>query len=485
MSLKIALVESGTPATHIFSRTYLPRVGIPTMGALLKKLGHECHVFFEALSPLSVKDLRQYDVVGIGALTSTICSAYRLADALKGKGPVVVMGGPHATFMPREALEYCDYVVMGEGENILQELIGAIEKGECPDRINGLAFLKADGTMEITPPGEPVDFGCLPSPDFSLCPQLAPEKIPPIITTSRGCPHACTFCSVTAVFGRRYRFKSNKQVISELRPILSRSVCFGDDNFCAYPKRTKSLLRDMIDQNAVPLRWSGEIAVQAAMDNEMLDLMKKTRCRTAYVGIESIDSAALKRMGKAHHADATRSCIENLHKHGIGIHGMFVVSPDDTLSSIRKIVDFAVETDLDTIQICAMTPFPGTQCFEEYGGRLLHRDWRYYDGMHVVVEPKECSAYEMQREIIRQMKRFYSIGRVLGAYRPGRAWRIAYRAGGYILMRKWTRENAGYVERLKAGSYPKSKPKALTLPEAIGHSMSPTAILTSDTDLNT
>lgn len=225
--------------------------------------------------------------------------------------------------------------------------------------------------------------------------------------------------------------------------------------------------------------------MQAAMDDEMLGLMKKTRCRTAYVGIESIDSAALKRMGKAHHADATRSCIENLHKHGIGIHGMFVVSPDDTLSSIRKIVDFAVETDIDTIQICAMTPFPGTQCFEEYGGRLLHRDWRYYDGMHVVVEPKECSAYEMQREIIRQMKRFYSIRRVLGAYRPRRAWRIAYRAGGYILMRKWARENAGYVERLKAGSYPKSKPKALTLPEAIGHSMSPTAILTSDTDLNT
>lgn len=485
MSLKIALVESGTPATHIFSRTYLPRVGIPTIGAVLKKLGYECDVFFEAVSPLSRQDLRQYDVVGIGSLTSTIPSAYRLADSLKGKGPVIVMGGPHATFMPREALEYCDYVVMGEGENIFPALVGAIEKGERPDRIKGIAFLRPDGAMQVTGPGEPVDFAALPSPDFSLCPQAAQGSIPPIISTSRGCPHACTFCSVTAVFGRQYRFKSNEQVISELRPVLGRSVCFGDDNFCARPLRAKSLLKDMIGQDAVPLRWSGEMAIQAALDDELLDLMKRTRCRTVYVGIESIDSSVLKRMGKAHQADIIPRCIDNLHNHGIGIHGMFVVSPDDAPASVGKIVDFAVETDLDTIQICAMTPFPGTQCYDEYEGRLLHRDWRYYDGMHVVVEPKECSAYEMQLQIVRQMKRFYSIGRVLGAYRPGRAWRIGYRAGGYVLMRRWARENAGYMDRLRAGYYPLHKPEAPPLQKAAGYSMSPTAILTSATDLKT
>jgi radical SAM superfamily enzyme YgiQ (UPF0313 family) len=451
----------------------------------MKKLGYECDIFFEAISPISKEDLRQYGIVGIGSITSTIGAAYRLADSLKGKGPVVVMGGTHATFMPREALEYCDYVVLGEGEGVFPALASALENGESLDTVKGLAFLRSDGTMQVTGQCEPVDFAGLPSPDFSLCPQIAPGSVPPIISTSRGCPHGCTFCSVTAVFGKRYRFKSNEQVISELMPILHRSVCFGDDNFCANPKRTKSLLKDMIDKDAVPLRWSGEMAIQAAMDEEMLGLMRRTRCRTVYVGIESIDSAALKRMGKAHQADIIPRCIGNLHDNGIGVHGMFVVSPDDEPDSIGKIVDFAVQTDLDTIQLCAMTPFPGTRCYEEYGGRLLHQDWRYYDGMHVVVQPKACSAFEMQTEIIGQMKRFYSLGRVLGAYRLGRAWRIKYRAGGYALMRRWARENAGYVERLKTGYYPRQKPEALPLLRSAGYSMSSTAILTSAADLKT
>jgi len=465
MRLRIALVESGTPATHIFSRTYLPRVGIPTMGAVLKQRGDDCDIFFEALSPVRADDLWAYDVVGIGSLTSTIESAYRLADSLRESRTTVVMGGPHVTFMPREALNHCDYVVMGEGEDTLASLIDSIEHGKDPQDVGGLAFLSADGTLNITESSGHVDFAGLPSPDFSLCPQMTSAKIPPIITTSRGCPHKCTFCSVTAVFGRKYRFKSNEQVISELRPLLHRSVCFGDDNFCADPRRAKSLLREMIDRDAVPLRWSGEMAIMAALDDELLDLMRKTHCRTVYVGIESIDTTVLKRMGKSHQAHVIPRCIENLHRHGIGIHGMFVISPDDPLDSVGKIIDYSVEADIDTIQICSLTPFPGTQSYEEYGERIIHRSWRYYDGMHVVVRPATCSAYEMQEEIVKQMKRFYSIKNVLDAYRPGRAWRIGYRLGGYLLIRRWARENAGYIDRLRAGYYQKDMPEASLSPK--------------------
>ncbi|MDX9760733.1 MAG: radical SAM protein [Desulfomonilia bacterium] len=453
MSLRIALVESGTRATHIFSRTYLPRVGIPTMGAVLKQRGYDCDIFFEALSPVLAEDLRAYDVVGIGSLTSTIESAYRLADSLKTDRTTVVMGGPHVTFMPREALDHCDYVVLGEGEDAIASLIDSIEQGKAPQTVGGLAFLRADGTLSITESSGHVDFAGLPSPDFSLCPQMTSAKIPPIITTSRGCPHKCTFCSVTAVFGRKYRFKSNEQVISELKPLLHRSVCFGDDNFCADPRRAKSLLREMIDRDAVPLRWSGEMAIMAALDDELLDLMRNTRCRTVYVGIESIDTAALKRMGKSHQAHVIPRCIENLHRHGIGIHGMFVISPDDPLDLVGKIVDYSTQADIDTIQICSLTPFPGTQGHKEYRDRILHQSWRYYDGMHVVVRPARCSACEMQEEIVNQMKRFYSIKNVLDAYRPGRAWRIGYRLGGYLLIRRWARENAGYIDRLRTGYY--------------------------------
>ena len=452
---RIALIESGALSTHVFSRTYLPRTGLPTIGAVLKNLGYECDIWFESMSCVDLNMLRDYDIVGIGSVTNTISHAYRLADSLKRTGgPIVIMGGPHVTFMPEEALGHCDYVVMGEGEETFPALISALENARSLEGIAGLAYRPESGGVRITKSGGPVDFAALPSPDYSLSPQVRSGKIPPIITTSRGCPHDCIFCSVTAVFGRKYRFKGNEQVIDELRPILNRSVCFGDDNFFANTKRTKSLLKEMISKDAVPLRWSAEMAVKAAFDEELLILMNMTRCRIVYVGIESVDPETLKRYGKAHEMELTARCVENLHRYDIGIHGMFVVDAEDTPETVRKIVDYAIATDIDTIQIMSLTPFPGTRSYQEYQDRLLHRDWQYFDGMHVVVTPKSCSAYDMQMAIINQMQRFYSISRVIGAYRKGRSWRIKYRAGGHYLMKKWVKENADYLDRLKNDYYP-------------------------------
>ena len=419
------------------------------MGAVLKELGYECDLWFQAMSALDEEQLRQYDIVGIGSLTNTTQEAYRLADSCKRPGNTVVMGGPHVTFMAQEALAHCDFVVIGEGDDTFPALVAALADGESPDAIPGLAYRLPSGDVHCTGSPQAVDYASLPSPDFSLSPQVRAGRTPPIIVTSRGCPNNCTFCSVTAMFGRRYRFKKNEQVIAELRPILHRSVCFGDDNFCAHPRRAKSLLRDLIAQDAVPLRWAGQMCIEAAQDDELLGLMQETRCRIVYVGVESVNDETLKKYGKPHGVEAIGRCIESLHRHNIGIHGMFVIDPDDSLETVREIVDYAIATDIDTVQICALTPVPGTQSHETYQDRLLHRDWEHFDGLHVVVKPSRCSAYDMQMAIVQQMQRFYGLRRVLGAYRRGRAWRLKYRAGGRYLVRRWARENAGYIERLK------------------------------------
>lgn len=446
---RVALVEASSTSTHVYSRTYLPRVGIPTLGALLKGLGYECDLWFQAMSPVSEEQLRQYDIVGIGSLTNTIPEAYRLADSCKRTGNTVVMGGPHVTFMPEEALGHCDYVVIGEGDVTFPALVAALATGESPESIPGLACRLPGGEVHYTGPADAVDFENLPSPDFSLSPQVEPDRIPPIVVTSRGCPHNCGFCSVTAMFGRRYRFKKNEQVIAELRPVLNRSVCFGDDNFCAHAPRAKSLLRDMIAQNAVPLRWAGQMCIGAASDEELLDLMQQTRCRIVYVGIESVEPETLKKFGKPHGVEEIGACIENLHDHNIGIHAMFVVDTDDSVQTVREIVDYAIAADIDTIQICPLIPLPGTAVYETLQCRLLHREWRHFDGLHVVVKPSRCSAYDMQMSVLQEMKRFYSLKRVIGAYRRGRGWRVKYRAGGRHLVRRWSKKNADYIERLR------------------------------------
>ena len=207
----------------------------------------------------------------------------------------------------------------------------------------------------------------------------------------------------------------------------------------------------MIKADAVPLRWSGQMCVEAASDNELLDLMQKTRCRIVYVGVESVDPATLKKYGKAHKIDAIKQCVDNLHNHDIGIHGMFVVDSSDKPEAAQNIVDYAIKTDIDTIQIFSVTPFPGTRSFTENQQNIIHQQWSKYDGMHVIVRPQNCSAYDMQMSIVDQMNRFYSIKRGLTAYRKNRGWRVKYRLGGHILMRRWVRENKSYIENLRSG----------------------------------
>lgn len=447
---RIALVEALSNQTHVYSRTYLPRVGLATIAAVLHQNGYTCDLWVKPMTDAEKKKLADYDLVGIGSLSSTIDEAYALSDGLRQKGVKVVMGGPHVTFRPEEALNHCDFVVKGEGEETFLALVKELEAGASPNGLKGISYkTNADGIQHNEVPGV-VDLSEVPSPDFTLSPQIDAKNIPPIVITSRGCPHNCSFCSVTPIFGRKYRFKSHEQVIDELRPVQHKSVCFGDDNFCANPRRAKSLLREMIKKDAVPLRWSAQICVSAASDNELLELMQQTRCRIVYVGIESVDPETLKKYGKAHTVDAVKQCVDNLHRHDIGIHGMFVVDSKDRPEAPKQIVDYAIAADIDTIQVFSLTPFPGTRAYEENKDFLLHNQWPSYDGMHVVVKPEQCSAYTMQKAIVDQMNRFYSFRRIVAAYRKNRGWRVKYRLGGNLLMKKWVRENAEYMESLKA-----------------------------------
>ena len=450
--LRIALVEVVSDSTHVYSRTRLPRVGIATLGAILKNKGYACDLWFKEMNAEDKKKLETYDIVGIGSLSSTIGEAYALADRLKQSKVTVIMGGPHVSFMPEEALSHCDYVVTGEGDEVLPVLVELISKKEKPEDLQGVSYKNGDGSFHHGGMAKTVNFEALPSPDFLMSNQISKNELPPIVVTSRGCPHDCSFCSVTPLFGRKYRFKSNEQVIAELRPVQHRSVCFGDDNFCANPVRTKALLREMIKQKAVPLRWSGQMCVNAASDPELLSLMQETRCRIVYVGVESVNPETLKKYGKAHQVDAVAKCVDQLHRHGIGIHGMFVVDSNDSPDAAKQIVDYSMAVDIDTIQVFSITPFPGTRCFEENKDRLIHHNWSDYDGMHVVVKPHTCSAYTMQMAIVNEMNRFYSLKRALTAYRKNRGWRVSYRLGGYMLMKKWVKENSGYIESLKKNS---------------------------------
>ncbi len=215
--MKIRLIEPEPPGMHVWAKVLLPRLGLPIIAAALKEHGHDVLVYNPTMAPIDWDDVNTSDLVGLSSTTSTASTAYAFADELRGRGIPVVIGGSHVTFMADEGLQHADYVARGEGgEHLMLELIEALASGRDLDTIAGLSFLR-DGLAVHNPLREALaDLDELPFPDLRLL--VGSDRLTTMpIMTSWGCPFDCTFCSVTAMFGKKYRFRSAESVIAEIK----------------------------------------------------------------------------------------------------------------------------------------------------------------------------------------------------------------------------------------------------------------------------
>jgi len=272
------------------------------------------------------------------------------------------------------------------------------------------------------------------------------------IQTSRGCPYDCSFCSVTGMFGKRYRFRSTASVIAELeRYDPSRLVFFYDDNFAANSRRTRELLQAMIDRG-LRFAWSTQVRADIARDPELLDLMERAGCRTVFIGFESVDPRALAEMKKGQSVDEMRHAVHELRRRGIHVHGMFVFGFDaDSPLTVKATVDFAIRERIDSAQFLLLTPLPGSELFRRLTaeGRLNERDWDDYDAHHVTFRPRGFTAWKLQMAQVRAHARFYSLARVLGRLLHGRV--LAFLVGMYAnrLNRRWQWKERRYLRTLR------------------------------------
>ncbi len=409
----IYFIEAKSPGSHIFSRTVLPRLGSILLATILKKRGYNTKVYIEDIAALDWKQLEDADMICISSISSTATRAFHIAERFKKLGVPVALGGPHSTFLPEESLEYADYVIRGEGEETLVELLENLKADRPLDTIKGLSFKDSRQEAVHNPARELIkDLNEAPIPDFSIVYKWAEKaKVVPI-ATSRGCPFACRFCSVIPMFGRKYRFKSIDRIIEEIRAAAPQKghVFFIDDNFAANKKRTKTLLKTLIEKN-IKIEWSAQMRTDIAKDTELLELMEKSGCFSVYIGFESINPKTLSLYNKGQVLEDIEDSIRALKKHSINIHGMFVLGSDtDDIETIRKTAKFAKKLDIDSIQFMVLTPLPGTPVFEDLksSGRLIHTDWSKYDAHHAVFEPKLMTAFELHVETLKAMAKFYS-----------------------------------------------------------------------------
>ncbi len=447
---KIIFIEPLTTQEHIFTEFNLPRLGIFILGTMMKERGWDVKVKIGKVDQICAIDFSDVSIVGISTITPTANEAYAIGDHIRSLGTPVVMGGPHVTFMPEEALQHADYVIRGEGEMPLQALIDAFEAGKGDFRgVPNLSYVKSGKIRHnpMNPHAENLDR--FPAPDFSLLDDPKYIKVIPV-QTSRGCPYDCSFCSVTGMFGRKYRFRSTGHILDELRRYkgLGKMIFFYDDHFAANRKRAKELLRAMIDEG-LTFKFSTQVRTEIARDRELLELMKKAGCHTLFIGFESVNPESLKEMKKSQTVEDIVRAIDVIHSYGIHIHGMFVYGFDgDTPASVMETVRFAKRLRLTSVQYLLLTPFPGSQLSAELRDRIVFHNWNYYDTHHIVFRPKNFTLRGIQDAQVWSHGSFYSIKETLRKALQ-RRW-IAAGIGLYArgINQRWKRDNVDYLKKI-------------------------------------
>jgi len=450
---KISLIEPRAADYHIFSRFPLPRMGLPTIGALLRKAGYEVDIYCEdlrALHPTDYWNIARSDLIGISITTSTAPRGYFLASIFRKAKKPVVFGGVHATFMADEVLEHADYCVRGEGEETFLELLRALEEDGDLSAINGLSY-RSNGKVFHNQPRERVkDLNTLPMPDISLIHGHEKLRLMPVIT-SRGCPYDCNFCSVTPMFGRKYRALSPAKAVEAIAQFKNKAIFIYDDNFTANKERAKEILRRVIAEN-IHLGWTAQAAVDVTRDTELLELMQRSNCVALCIGFESVNQAALDAMNKKQTVEEIRECVRLLHRFKIGVHGMFIFGADeDTPETIAETLEFVKSTHIETAQFSVMTPLPGTRFFQmlEEQGRIFSKNWSLYDGHHVVFEPNRMTPIGLQMNTLKAYKDFYSLRQCLRSFHKIGIFTALLRWYGHRLIKRWERSNRRFLSNLK------------------------------------
>ncbi len=409
-------------------------------------------VVIEEWERIDFQAMRSADLVGISTITSTAPRAYAIADRLRSLGVKVMMGGPHVTFLTEEALAHADFVIRGEGEKALPVFAAAWEKGCGLENVPNLSYWR-DGAIRHNPQQAHLDdLDDLPIPDLGLARRYDRKgegKIVIPIQTSRGCPYACSFCSVTGMFGHKYRFRSTANVMSELRRYNYRRhfIFFYDDNFTHDTERTKELLRAMIAAR-FKFQWSAQVRADVAKDIELVKLMKKAGCQIVFIGFESVNPQSLKAMKKGQTVAEIAQAVKVLRRKGIRIHGMFVYGFDeDDWRTVRRTVRFAKKARLTSSQFMILTPLPGSDFFGKISAqqRIRFRDWNLYDAHHVVFEPTKLAPLDLQRAQIYSHKKFYSLATSLRKLINFKWLDIGIAHYARKLNRHWLKVNRTYL----------------------------------------
>lgn len=339
------------------------------------------------------------DLVAISVETYTARRAYQIASDYRRRGVPVVMGGFHAMLCPEEVADYAEAVVIGEAEEIWPRLIddarhATLQKIYRAPRRPSLRGLR---------------------PDRSI---FRGKRYLPIglVEAGRGCHFKCDFCAIQTAFERTQTRRPVDEIVAELKGLLDqnkRFFFFVDDNITSNMREAKELYEALIP---LKIRWVSQASINAAHDEEFLELITRSGCEGLLIGFESLNPENLRAMDKGFNTmkGGYEVALANLRRYGIKLYLTFVFGYDeDTPDTFAQTAQFALDHKIYIGAFNHLTPFPGTPLYQrlEREGRLLYDAWwldeRYRYNM-IPFQPKRMSPQELQRGCLEARKAFYS-----------------------------------------------------------------------------
>jgi radical SAM superfamily enzyme YgiQ (UPF0313 family) len=338
------------------------------------------------------------DLVAISIETYTAKRAYQIATEFRKRGVPVVMGGFHATLCPDEVGQYAEAVVCGEAEIVWPRVLddarhGRLEKFYRQTGRPALVHLK---------------------PDRSI---FRGKRYLPIglVEAGRGCHLKCDFCAVQTVFNSTQTRRPADAIIAEIEQIRQgrKLFFFVDDNITSNLEQAKEFFRALVP---LDIRWVSQSSINAAHDDEFLELLARSGCQGVLIGFESLNPANLKDMNKAFNTmrGGFEKALANLRRHKIRVYGTFIFGYDrDTPESFHDTVEFAKEHALYIAAFNHLTPFPGTPLYRRLQdeGRLLYENWwldNRYSYNRIPFQPRGMTPEMLQNNCIEARRDFYS-----------------------------------------------------------------------------
>lgn len=363
-----------------------------------------------------------------------------MADAIRAAGAKVVMGGPHVTEVPDEPIgltdepRHADAVALGEADEVWPRIVcdaaaGKLEEVYQP--VDPATGQEVKPSLENYPviPWETMDLrqfdliAKIPSWAQSIVHKTTSEwkslyLVP--IESGRGCPYGCDFCTVTGFFGDSIRFRSDQSVVDEILRLKARAkaeggkvgVFFIDDNFAINVKRTKSLLRAMIDQDA-QVAWVAQISMNLLKDEELVDLIKESGGRWIFMGLESIDVGNLKDVNKGFNKPAKYGeVLDRLASRGIYSITSFIFGMDGDRPGVARQTLAAIEEWPPGLPVYGLlTPYPATPLYDrllEQGRLTRPKHWLEFLPFRMAFSPENISIEQAEAEVHEAWSESYS-----------------------------------------------------------------------------